>query len=128
MGLSAADSEALLDELWHYGTLPENHWHQQWQVGDMMVWDNRCAMHRRAPFPGTERRRMDGIVVMGSEPICGVSRRGSRGQIPASSMPAAASNATTAQEGAFQTARSTKPVSARAKSRGSRTALVHTGS
>ena len=69
MGLSVADSEALLDELWHYGTLPENHWHQQWQVGDMMVWDNRCAMHRRDPFPGTERRRMHRIVVMGSKPI-----------------------------------------------------------
>ncbi len=69
MGLSIADSEALLDELWHYGTLPENNWHQEWQVGDMMIWDNRCAMHRRDPFPGTERRRMHRIVVMGSKPI-----------------------------------------------------------
>ncbi|HMR33043.1 MAG TPA: TauD/TfdA family dioxygenase [Geminicoccaceae bacterium] len=69
MGLPVADSEALLDELWHWGTLPENHWHQQWQVGDMMVWDNRCTMHRRDPFPGTERRRMHRIVVMGSKPI-----------------------------------------------------------
>ena len=69
MGLSIADSEALLDELWHYGTLPENNWHQDWQVGDMMVWDNRSAMHRRDPFPGTERRRMHRIVVMGSKPI-----------------------------------------------------------
>jgi taurine dioxygenase len=69
MGLSVADSEALLDELRHYGTLPENAWHQEWQVGDMMVWDNRCAMHRRDPFPPNERRRMHRIVVMGSKPI-----------------------------------------------------------
>ncbi len=68
MGLPVAESEALLDELWHYGTLPEHTWHQDWQVGDMVIWDNRCVMHRRDNFPAEERRRMHRIVIMGSKP------------------------------------------------------------
>lgn len=68
MGLDVTESEKLLDELWHYGTLPENTWHQEWQVGDMMVWDNRSTMHRRDNFPAEQRRRMHRIVVLGSKP------------------------------------------------------------
>ncbi len=55
-GLALAESEALLDELWSYATRDELTWHNQWQVGDVVLWDNRCAMHRRDPFdPGTRR-------------------------------------------------------------------------
>lgn len=55
-GLPLAESEALLDEIWSYATLPENVIRQQWQVGDVIIWDNRCVLHRRDEFDPSQRR------------------------------------------------------------------------
>jgi len=57
-GLSLADSEALLDELWQYATREELSWYNTWRVGDLVLWDNRCTMHRRDPFDAGSRRIM----------------------------------------------------------------------
>src|SRR5690606_15226040 len=46
-GLSLEESEALLDELWEHATDPQFSWYQRWKVGDLVMWDNRCVMHRR---------------------------------------------------------------------------------
>jgi taurine dioxygenase len=55
-GLELAVSEALLDELWGYVARPEFAWEHVWRVGDLVLWDNRCTMHRRDAFdPGTRR-------------------------------------------------------------------------
>jgi taurine dioxygenase len=56
VGLSLADSEALLDELWRFVNRPEFAWEHVWRVGDLVLWDNRCTMHRRDAFdPGSRR-------------------------------------------------------------------------
>ena len=55
-GLSLEESEALLDEVWSYATLPENVIRQQWRVGDVIIWDNRCVLHRRDEFDPSQRR------------------------------------------------------------------------
>jgi taurine dioxygenase len=55
-GLPLSDSEALLDELWSYAEQPGIAWRNQWQVGDVVLWDNRCTMHRRDPFDPAARR------------------------------------------------------------------------
>ena len=57
-GLPLAESEALLDELWHYATREELSWYNTWSVGDLVLWDNRCTMHRRDPFDAGSRRIM----------------------------------------------------------------------
>ena len=57
-GLPLAQSEALLDEVWGYVALPDATWTQQWQVGDLLIWDNRSVMHRRAAFDASARRLM----------------------------------------------------------------------
>ncbi len=57
-GLSLAESEALLDELWHCATREELSWYNTWRVGDLVLWDNRCTMHRRDPFDAGSRRIM----------------------------------------------------------------------
>ena len=57
-GLPLAESEALLDEIWRYVALPGSIWTQRWQVGDVLVWDNRSVMHRRSAFPANSRRLM----------------------------------------------------------------------
>jgi taurine dioxygenase len=67
-GLPLAKSEALLDELWAVAALPENTWAQEWKVGDLIIWDNRCTMHRRDPFTGLGRRRMHRLTTLGERP------------------------------------------------------------
>jgi taurine dioxygenase len=57
-GLTLAESEALLDELWAIATREEFTWGNQWQVGDLVLWDNRSTMHRRDPFDPSTRRIM----------------------------------------------------------------------
>lgn len=57
-GLSLAESEALLDELWAYVARAEFTWYNRWKVGDLVMWDNRCVMHRREPFDARDRRIM----------------------------------------------------------------------
>ena len=57
-GMSLAESEALLDEVWDYATRDELTWYNRWRVGDVVLWDNRCTMHRRDPFDAASRRIM----------------------------------------------------------------------
>ncbi|HVF65999.1 MAG TPA: TauD/TfdA family dioxygenase [Casimicrobiaceae bacterium] len=67
-GLTLADSEALLDRLWAAVARPEDVWTQRWQVGDLVIWDNRCTMHRRDAFIGQGRRRMHRLTTIGERP------------------------------------------------------------
>lgn len=55
-GLPLAESEALLDEIWSYAVPPDAVFRQEWRVGDLVMWDNRCTLHRRDDFDPTQRR------------------------------------------------------------------------
>jgi taurine dioxygenase len=70
VGLQLGESESLLDEIWSYATRDEFTWYNQWQVGDLVMWDNRCTMHRRDPFDAAERRIMHRTQIKGeSRPV-----------------------------------------------------------
>jgi taurine dioxygenase len=64
-GFDLDASEALLDELWAYVERPEFSWHNEWRVGDLVLWDNRCTMHRRDPFDPAARRVMHRTQIKG---------------------------------------------------------------
>ncbi len=64
-GLPLDESEALLDALWAHATQDFLRWDQIWQVGDLILWDNRCTMHRRDAFDDAERRIMHRTQVQG---------------------------------------------------------------
>src|SRR6516225_988405 len=66
LGLELAESETLLNELWQYVERPEFSWEHVWQVGDLVMWDNRCTMHRRDPFDDSARRIMHRTQIKGS--------------------------------------------------------------
>ena len=68
-GLPLADSEALLDALWAHCTKPEFAWYQQWRAGDLILWDNRCVMHRRDAFDPATRRVMHRTQIKGDRPV-----------------------------------------------------------
>jgi taurine dioxygenase len=64
-GLPLAESEALLDELWSVANRPEIAWGHQWRVGDVVLWDNRCTMHRRDSFDSDSRRVLHRTQIKG---------------------------------------------------------------
>jgi len=67
VGLELAESEALLNELWRVVDRPEFAWEHVWRVGDLVLWDNRCTMHRRDAFDPNSRRIMHRTQVKGEE-------------------------------------------------------------
>jgi taurine dioxygenase len=58
VGLSDADSDALLDELWAQVQQGPHLWTQEWRQGDLVIWDNRCTLHRRNQLDPSLRRLM----------------------------------------------------------------------
>ncbi len=64
-GLSRAESDALLDELWRFIDAPEFIYEHHWRVGDLVLWDNRSTMHRRDPFDHASRRVMHRTQIKG---------------------------------------------------------------
>jgi taurine dioxygenase len=69
IGVSLAESEELLDKLWAHATQRRFAWYQKWKVGDLIMWDNRCAMHRRDAFDRESRRLMHRTQVRGDKPF-----------------------------------------------------------
>jgi len=65
VGFELEESERLLDELWSYVVRPEFAWEHTWQVGDLVMWDNRCTMHRRDSFDSDSRRVMHRTQIKG---------------------------------------------------------------
>ncbi len=66
MGLPLAESEALLDELWKHAFQPVNVYEHAWQVGDVLIWSNYSAMHRRDEFDKNTIRRMHRSQIKGT--------------------------------------------------------------
>jgi taurine dioxygenase len=69
LGLSVADSDALLDALWAHATQPRFAMCHEWQVGDLLMWNNLSVLHRRDPFDPKTRRVMHRSQIKGSERI-----------------------------------------------------------
>ena len=57
-GLDAVESERLLDDLADFACRPPRVHHHSWSPGDVVVWDNRCLLHRAMPWDMTEPRVM----------------------------------------------------------------------
>jgi taurine dioxygenase len=68
LGLELEESDRLLDALWAHAARPELTWYQQWRVGDLVLWDNRCVMHRRDEFDPNSRRLMHRSQIKGDRP------------------------------------------------------------
>lgn len=57
-GLDKLESEALLDELLQITCQPPRVYYHHWQVGDAVLWDNRCLLHRACAWDMKEPRVM----------------------------------------------------------------------
>ncbi len=67
-GLSVDESEKLLNAIWAHATQEHFAWYQKWRAGDLVMWDNRCVMHRRDAFDDNLRRLMHRTQIVG-EPV-----------------------------------------------------------
>lgn len=66
-GMSRAESDTLLDDLWAFVTEPAFCYEHRWRAGDLVMWDNRSTMHRRDPFDATQRRLMHRTQIRGTQ-------------------------------------------------------------
>jgi taurine dioxygenase len=62
-GLSLADSEALLDRLYAHVNQPRFHYRHHWAPLELIMYDNRCCMHRRETFAPDAKRKLVAAVV-----------------------------------------------------------------
>lgn len=58
IGWPVPEGRLLLHELIEHATRPRFVYAHKWSVGDLVIWDNRCTMHRARPYPAGERRDM----------------------------------------------------------------------
>ncbi len=57
-GMSEDESTPLITFLQEVAVLPRFTYRHRWQVGDIILWDNRSAMHRATPYDETRTRRL----------------------------------------------------------------------
>jgi len=69
VGLDRTESDALLDLLIAHAIEPRFQYRHVWRQGDVVIWDNRCTMHKaNADYPEGERRLMHRVIVAGDAP------------------------------------------------------------
>ena len=70
MGMERAESDRLLDELTRHAIEPKYQYRHKWRRGDIVIWDNRCTMHKaNADYPAGAQRLMHRIIVEGTVPL-----------------------------------------------------------
>lgn len=57
VGWPVDEGRALLEELYAIATQPKYIYSHEWRDGDLVIWDNRCTMHRAAPFEDRNHER-----------------------------------------------------------------------
>lgn len=68
-GMDRDEGRALLDDLLARATVPERVYRHEWEVGDVVIWDNRGVLHRACPYDATSPRDMHRTTFAGDEPI-----------------------------------------------------------
>lgn len=69
LGLPLDESNELLDQLWAHATQPEFTFRQEWQPHDLILWDNRCTLHRRDAFDPSVSRIMHRTQIKGAATV-----------------------------------------------------------
>jgi alpha-ketoglutarate-dependent 2,4-dichlorophenoxyacetate dioxygenase len=57
VGMDVEQGKALLAELIEFATQQKFVYRHKWRLGDLVIWDNRCTMHRATPFPDQQYQR-----------------------------------------------------------------------
>jgi len=69
VGMGRAEGHRLIDELTGHATQNQFVYRHKWRTGDLVIWDNRCLLHKaNGDYPEGARRFMRRIIVMGDVP------------------------------------------------------------
>lgn len=60
-GMGLQESQALLEQAIEFCTQAEYVYTHRWQVGDVLIWDERATLHRGRPWPYAEPRTLKSI-------------------------------------------------------------------
>ncbi|KUI13222.1 taurine catabolism dioxygenase [Mycobacterium lehmannii] len=69
VGISIEQSRALLARLRDWATQPRYVYRHEWEVGDLLIWDNTGTMHRALPYAADSGRLMHRTILAGEEPL-----------------------------------------------------------
>jgi alpha-ketoglutarate-dependent 2,4-dichlorophenoxyacetate dioxygenase len=67
-GLPLEEGRALLRTLLDHVTQPRFVYRHEWVEGDLIVWDNRCVLHRATPYDTTNHRRLMQRTTVSGDP------------------------------------------------------------
>jgi alpha-ketoglutarate-dependent taurine dioxygenase len=62
-GMPQDEADSLLDELLVHTVQPDNVYEHDWQVGDLVLWDNAVVLHARDAFPNEENRLVKRMII-----------------------------------------------------------------
>jgi taurine dioxygenase len=68
-GMPEKESEELLNFLFDHQEQRKFVYEHVWQVGDILMWDNRCTLHARTDFSPSETRLMRRVTILGEKPV-----------------------------------------------------------
>jgi alpha-ketoglutarate-dependent 2,4-dichlorophenoxyacetate dioxygenase len=67
-GVPLDEGRALIRDLQAHVTRPELCYRHEWQAGDLVIWDNRCVLHRATPYDSTRHKRLLQRTTVGGDP------------------------------------------------------------
>ncbi|MGH8663988.1 MAG: TauD/TfdA dioxygenase family protein [Burkholderiales bacterium] len=74
LGWPVPDGRLLLKDLMEHATQRKFVYRHAWRVGDLVIWDNRCTMHRATPFEDLEyRRELRRVTTLDIEPAAALA-------------------------------------------------------
>ena len=62
-GMAPDEAHALFAELLRLATAPGNVYRHDWQVGDLVLWDNAATLHRRDAFADEQNRLLKRVII-----------------------------------------------------------------
>jgi taurine dioxygenase len=70
VGMPEQKALALLDELLEHATQEKFQYRHKWKAGDLVIWDNRCLMHKaNGDYPVSEVRYLYRVMLKGDRPV-----------------------------------------------------------
>jgi alpha-ketoglutarate-dependent taurine dioxygenase len=70
IGMSESEALPLLDMLLEHSTQPKFQYRHKWHSGDVVIWDNRCLLHKaNGDYPVDEVRYLYRLMLKGSRPV-----------------------------------------------------------
>jgi len=69
VGMGPAEGRAFLDDLLARATAPDRVYRHEWEVGDLVIWDNTGVLHRALRYDATSPRDMHRTTLYGNEAV-----------------------------------------------------------